>query len=173
MGYVDRRLQVIPPPRSPDPAARLAANARPIFPDPMDLNELSQVITHATAPAFLLGAVAGFISVLIGRMNSILERTRRLNAIADDDPKIAHLKADLTRLKRRAKLMNDAIYFAVASALCTTLLVIMAFGTAILGFQHEPGAGLMFVIALGLLSMSLFYLGREIRIALNEFDHHG
>jgi hypothetical protein len=139
----------------------------------MDLNELSQVITHATAPAFLLGAVAGFISVLIGRTNSILERTRRVNAIADDDPKVGHLKADLTRLKRRAKLMNDAIFFAVASALCTTLLVIMAFVTAFLGFRHEPGAAVMFVVALGLLGMSLFYLGREIRIALNEFDHYG
>jgi hypothetical protein len=33
--------------------------------------QLSQVIAQVTAPAFLLGAVAAFISVLISRMNRI------------------------------------------------------------------------------------------------------
>ena len=32
-------------------------------PEVTDLNQLSQVISHATAPAFLLGAVAGFVSI--------------------------------------------------------------------------------------------------------------
>jgi hypothetical protein len=81
-----------------------------------------------------------------------------VNGIAADDEARAHLKSDLPRLKRRAKLMNDAIYFAVGSALCTTVLVILAFVTALLGLRH--GA-------------SLVTLGREVRIALTEYDHHG
>ena len=38
-----------------------------------------------TAPSFLLGAVAAFISVLIARMNRIIDRSQALNAISDDD----------------------------------------------------------------------------------------
>jgi hypothetical protein len=137
----------------------------------MDPNQLSTVISHATAPSFLLGAVSGFVAVLIGRMNGIIERIRNLNAISDADAERAHLKSDLPRLKRRAKLMNDAIFFAVASALCTTILVILAFASAMLGRRHEPFAAVMFIIALSLLGVSPLNLAREVRIALNEFDH--
>lgn len=139
----------------------------------MDLDQLSKVISHVMAPAFLIGAVAGFVAVLMGRMNGIIDRIRTVNGIADDDEARAHLKSDLPRLKRRAKLINDAIYFAVGSALCTTVLVILAFLTAFLGFRHEVGAGVMFIFALGLLGASLVTLAREVRIALNEFDHYG
>jgi hypothetical protein len=131
------------------------------------------VIAHATAPSFLLGAVSGFVAVLMGRMNGIIDRIRNLNAIADDDVGRSPLKADLPRLKVRAKLVNQAIYLAVASALCTTLLVVIAFVSAFFGFRHEPGAGSMFIVALALLGASLFQLAREVRIALNDYDHYG
>jgi hypothetical protein len=137
----------------------------------MDLDQLSQVISHATAPAFLLGAVAGFVSLLIARMNRIIDRVRSLNMITDDDASRAHLKADIPRLKHRARLMNDAIYLSVASSICTTVLVIVAFASAFVGIRHEPIVGILFVIALGLLGAALFNFAREVRIALNELDH--
>jgi hypothetical protein len=136
-----------------------------------DLGQLSEVISHATAPAFMLGAVAGFVSILIARMNGIIERVRSLNMIADEDPSRSHLKSDIPRLKRRAQLMNDAIYLAVASAICTTVLVILAFLSAFVGIRHEFLVGVLFVIALGLLGAALFTFAREVRIALNELDH--
>src|SRR5215831_14655778 len=37
--------------------------------------QLSQVIAQVTAPSFLLGAVAAFISLLIARMNRIIDRS--------------------------------------------------------------------------------------------------
>ncbi len=139
----------------------------------MDLDQLSKVISNVLAPAFLIGAVAGFVAVLVGRMNGIIDRIRMVNGIAADDEARAHLKSDLPRLKRRAKLMNNAIFLAVGSALCTTALVVLAFVTAFLGFRHELGVGLMFVLSLGLLGASLVTLAREVRIALNEYDHYG
>jgi hypothetical protein len=63
--------------------------------------QLSQVISQAAAPAFLLGALAAFIAVLISRLNRVIDRTIVLNAIADDDPIKSRLKADLPRLMRR------------------------------------------------------------------------
>ncbi len=98
----------------------------------MNLEQLSNVISHVMAPAFLIGAVAGFVAVLMGRMNGIIDRIRTVNGIAATDEVRAHLKSDLPRLKQRAKLMNDAIYFAVGSALSTTVLVILAFVSAFL-----------------------------------------
>ena len=135
--------------------------------------QLSQVIEPATAPAFLLGAVSGFVAVLMGRMNSVIDRIRTVTAIPSDDEVRASLKADLPRLKRRAELLNRAIYLAVGSAICTTVLLLIAFVVAFLGFRHELGAGVMFVIALALLGASLVALAREVGIALNEYDHLG
>ena len=71
--------------------------------DAVPPDQLSQVIAHATAPSFLLGAVSGFVAVLMGRMNGIIDRIRTVNAIPEDDQARAYLKADLPRLKRRAK----------------------------------------------------------------------
>ena len=41
--------------------------------DPGSVEHLSEVISHVVAPAFLLGAVASFASILMTRMNSVLE----------------------------------------------------------------------------------------------------
>lgn len=140
---------------------------------PIQTEQLSQVIAQATAPSFLLGAVSGFVAVLMGRMNGVIDRIRAVNAIPDDDSARAYLKADLPRLKRRAALLNSAIYLSVGAAICTTMLVILAFLSALLGLRHEPGAALMFVVALGLMAASLVVLAREVRIALTDYDHHG
>lgn len=141
--------------------------------DTVASEQLSRVIAQATAPSFLLGAVSGFVAVLMGRMNGVIDRIRTLNAIPDGNAARAFLKADLPRLQRRATLLNDAIYLAVGAAICTTLLVIMAFVSAFLGQRHEPGAAAMFVVALVLMCASLVTLAREVRIALTEYDHHG
>jgi Protein of unknown function (DUF2721) len=141
-------------------------------PDVTDLSQMSQVISHATAPAFLLGAVAGFVSILIARMSGIIDRSRSLNMIADEDTPRAHLKSDIPRLKHRARLMNDAIYLSIGSGICTTVLVVLAFASAFVGIRHEQLVGVLFVVALGLLGAALFTFAREVRIALNELDHY-
>jgi hypothetical protein len=143
------------------------------MPGAMDLTQLSQIISHAVGPAFLIGSVAGFVSILIARMNGILDRIRSLNTIADDDGPRARLKSDIPRLKRRAHLINTSIHLALGSAICTTVLVILAFAAAFIGLRHEPLAAALFMVALGLLGGSLFAFAREVWIGLNEFDHYG
>ena len=58
--------------------------------------ELSQWMAQAAAPAFVLGAVAGFVSILLGRMTTVLDRIRSLNEIADGDAARAQLKSDIS-----------------------------------------------------------------------------
>ena len=74
--------------------------------DVPDTQQLAQVMSQATAPAFVLGAVAGFVSILLGRMTTIVDRIRSLNEISEDDRARAHLKSDIPRLQRRASLLN-------------------------------------------------------------------
>jgi hypothetical protein len=136
------------------------------------VSQLSQVISQAVAPAFILGALAAFLSVLILRMNRVVDRSQALNAIGGDDPARVHLKTDLPRLKRRAMLLNNAILFASISAICATLLVVVAFVSAFFGIQHERGIAVLFVVTLGFFAAALINLARETRIALHEFDYY-
>ena len=137
------------------------------------ITQLSQVIAQVTAPSFLLGAVAAFVSVLISRMNRIIDRSQALNAISDADAPRVHLKTDIPRLKRRAMLLNRAILYATVSAIVTSLLVIVAFVCAFFNFQHEYGVAVLFVVALAFFTMALIHLAREGLIALHDIDHYG
>src|SRR5882672_12810014 len=113
-----------------------------MLPDTPTVSQLSHVIVQAAAPAFLLGALAAFIAVLISRLNRIIDRTVVLNAIPDDDPVRHRLKADLPRLMRRAAMVNRAIFWAAVASISVTLLVIVAFVTALFQFQHERGVAI-------------------------------
>src|SRR5271163_3519664 len=97
-----------------------------------DVGELSQAMSHATAPAFVLGAVAAFIAVLLNRMTTVIDRIRSLNEIADGDPARAHLKSDIPRLRLRAKILNSATHLALVSGMCTALLLVVSFASAFL-----------------------------------------
>jgi hypothetical protein len=136
------------------------------------VSQLSEVISQAAAPAFLLGALAAFIAVLTSRLNRIVDRTVILNGIPDDDTVRRRLKADLPRLMRRAVMMNRAIFWAVIGSIAVTVLVIVAFASAFFQVQHERGVAILFMVALGAFTISLVDFAREVRIALSEFDHY-
>ena len=143
-----------------------------MVPELPSVSQLSQVISQAAAPAFLLGALAAIIAVLISRFNRIVDRTIVLNAIADNDAAKSRLKADLPRLMRRATMINRAIFWAVIGSITITLMVIVAFVSAFFQIQHERGVAVLFIISLGAFVVSLVDFAREVRIALSEFDHH-
>jgi Protein of unknown function (DUF2721) len=137
-----------------------------------DAGQLSRLMVEATAPAFVLGAVAAFISVLLGRMANVLDRIRSLNEIADDNAARAHLKSDIPRLRRRAKLLNSATHLALISGICTSLLLVLGFASSFFRLRHEYGAGLLFAAAVGLLGGSLFRFAQEVRMGISEADHY-
>jgi hypothetical protein len=144
-----------------------------MLPETPTVSHLSHVISQAAAPAFLLGALAAFIAVLISRLNRIIDRTIVLNGIPDEDRLRGRLRADLPRLMRRTAMMNRAIFWAVIGSIAVTVLVIVAFISAFFQVQHERGVAILFIVALGAFTISLVDFAREVRIALSEFDHHG
>lgn len=138
----------------------------------VDSEQLSSMIAHAVAPAFLLGAIAALVSILITRVAGVTDRIRNLNQIPDDDASRRWLRDDIPRLERREKLLTSAIRFAVTGGIVITILLLVGFVFAFLGFRHEPGAGALFILSLCLLTISLFRFLQDIAISISEADHH-
>ena len=137
-----------------------------------DTQRLSEIFAQALAPTFFLGAVAAFVSLMASRLSAVIERARTLNAIADDDQARAHLKADIERLRRRARLLNSGILASLRGGLCATLLLAIMFLAGFFQLKHAYGAPLLFVIATIFLGFALFRFGQEARISLSETDEH-
>ena len=134
------------------------------------LTEITHVIALAMAPAFLLAAVAAFSALVAGKMTTIVTRIRDLMAIEDADRPRAHLKADIPRLKRRAKLIGRSLAFFVGAGIATTSVMILAFVGALMKWQHETGLAVLFIIALVLLVVAFGFLLLEALIWHHEFD---
>src|SRR3954453_13479558 len=112
------------------------------------------------------------VSILMGRMNAIVDRIRHLNDISGDERGRLHLKLNIPGLRRRLGLLNSAVFLALASGVCTSLLLVVSFASAFLRLQHVFGAAVLFFLAVALLGVSLFGFGQEVRIGISEADHY-
>jgi Protein of unknown function (DUF2721) len=126
-----------------------------------DIDHLSQAISHATAPAFMLGAVAAFLSILIARLERVGDKLR---ALRTSDASLDPAGVVAASFARRMELLTRAIYFAVLSALLTAALLIGAFLAALVGTGHARIIAVMFAAALALLMAALVELTREMRV---------
>ena len=134
------------------------------------IDQLGRIIANVAAPAFLLGAVAAFIAVLISRINRVIDRLQFIHGIPENDSSKSFLKADLPRLRRRAALLNRSLFCSVLAAILTSLIIIVAFVSALLNVAHEYGVAILFMAALLMFCVSLVDLARETRIALHDND---
>ena len=135
-----------------------------------DSDRLAQIFSQATAPTFFLGAIAGFISLMASRLTGVIDRTRELNAIPEDDQTRNHLKVDLDRLRRRARLLNSGIVASLRGGLCAIALLTVLFVTEFLGFKYAYGASVLFVLATFFMGLALFRFSQEASISLNQYD---
>ncbi|MGL9623929.1 DUF2721 domain-containing protein [Bradyrhizobium sp. U531] len=144
-----------------------------MLPDTPSVTQISHVISQAAAPAFLLGALAAFIAVLMARLNRIIDRSIYLNQIPDQDQSRARLKQDLPRLVRRAAMINRAIFWSIMGSIFISVVIVVGFVSAFFQVRHERGVAILFVVAVGAFMVSLVDFAREVRIALTEYDHYG
>jgi len=145
-------------------------NAADLLPLTPSIEQLGRIIGNVAAPAFLLGAVASFISILFSRINRVIDRSQYIHSIKEDDNSRAYLKADLPRLRLRAQMLNRSLYYSILSAILTALIIIVSFISAFYNSPHEYGVALLFIGALVTFCMSLVDLSREARIALHDND---
>ncbi len=137
-----------------------------------DIQRLTLIFSQATAPTFFLGAVAGFVSLMPSRLTAVIARIRALNAIPQDDPARAHLRADVQRLRRRAQLLSSGMYASLVAGICATLLLAIVFTVEFFGLKYAYGAGLLFVVATIALGVGLVRFAQEARIGLADADEY-
>jgi hypothetical protein len=137
-----------------------------------DTNQLASIFSLAAGPAFLLGAVAGFVSLLMSRLKSVTDQLSLSVEIADSDAARANRSQDIAELKRRAVLLNSAIRLALGAGIATTLLLFISFASAFFRLQHVYGGAILFAAANGLLTVSLFKFAQEVRAGLSEINRH-
>ena len=145
-------------------------NVIALLPVTPSIDQLGRIIGNVAAPAFLLGAVAAFISVVISRINRVIDRSQFLHGIRDDDDSKAYLKKDIPRLRRRAAMLNRSLFCSIVAAIFTALIIVVAFMSAMLQMAHEYGIAILFVAALLMFCVALIDLARETRIALHDND---
>ena len=138
--------------------------------DPPSIEQLSNVISQVTGPAFLLAAEAQLLSVLVSRLERIVDRSRIIAGTEGDSKEYAHLKAELPILRQRGLLIHRAMYWGVASCIVTSVLVIISFAAAYLHMRHEYGAGLLFALAMALFTAALIAFARELQLAFLEIN---
>jgi hypothetical protein len=138
--------------------------ALPIPPADTQLQDITHTIQLAVAPVFLLTAIATTLSVLTTRLGRIVDRARRVEgrlhaASAEEVPVTGR---ELTRLARRARLIQLAITFGVGSA----LLVCLTIATAFVGYMLDARLGgamaVLFILAISAYVGALACFLREI-----------
>ncbi|KQV18280.1 hypothetical protein ASC97_29940 [Rhizobium sp. Root1203] len=138
----------------------------------VEADQLSTMINHAVAPAFMLNGVAAMVAVLVNRISGVTQRIRDLREIDENDVARVWLKTEIGELRRRELLLNSALHLAVLAGIGVTFLLLFGFVVAFLGYRHEPGAAVLFIAALCFLAGSLFRLLQDIRLSQGEHDDH-
>jgi hypothetical protein len=135
-----------------------------------DIDRLAQIFSNAVAPAFFLGAVAAFVSLMMLRLASVNDRIKATKALPDQGRAVIGSSAALDPLTRRARLLSDGIIVSLGAGISATLLLAILFATQFLGWRHAYGAAALFIAATLLLGVGLFRFAQEAWHARRELE---
>jgi hypothetical protein len=128
---------------------------------------VAHAIQLAVAPVFLLSGIGAILAVMTNRLGRIIDRARVLeNKLEGASAKLlATLRADLTILSRRAKLISRAITLCTTTALLVCTVIAVLFLSAFLRFDATIPVALLFVAAMATFFLGLLWFLREIYVA--------
>ena len=128
------------------------------------IHDLARVIQLALAPAFLLTAVGSLLNVFANRLARIVDRYRLMHGLG---PEAAEAAGDERKvLERRARLVRWAITFATCAALLVSLVIGVSFLCFFLQVNFARFVAVLFVTAMGALTLALFFFLREVTVAI-------
>jgi hypothetical protein len=133
-----------------------------------DIDRLTQIFSNAIAPAFFLGAVAAFVSLMMSRLAAVAERIKATRALSDQAAAAAGSSMSLGALTYRARLLSDGIILSLGGGICATLLLAILFASQFFGLRHVYGAAVLFIGATLLLGVALFRFAQEAWHARRE-----
>ncbi len=140
--------------------------------EPGSVEHLSQLISQVVAPAFLLGAVGSFVSLLSDRLMAVVHRIGDLGKVSDAEFSNPERVIVVSRLRRRARLLNVAIVFGVLSGLAALVLIITAFTAALISVHHVWLAAVLFIFSAFFLVCALITFGIDVQMAMTGHDLH-
>ncbi len=135
-----------------------------------DIDRLTQIFSNAVAPAFFLGSVAAFVSLMTSRLAVVIKRIKEIRALPDQDSAALVSSMVLGSLKRRARLLSDGILLSLAGGVCTSLLLVVIFISQFFGLKRIYGGGLLFFVATLLLGFALFRFAQEAWHSRHELE---
>jgi len=129
--------------------------------------DIAHLIQLAVAPVFLLAGIGSILNVLAQRLARVVDRARTLERDFERLEGIARQRAtgELRVLDLRMRTVNAAITFCTASALFVCLVVAVLFVADLTDFAFARPIAWLFIVAMLLLIVGLFFFLREIRIA--------
>lgn len=135
------------------------------------INAISEAIQLAVAPVFLLTGIGAILSVLTTRLGRVVDRARlverRIPQVSSDDYREL-LRQETRVLWRRITTINWAIRLSVTSALLICAVVMALFVGDFAVFNTGTLIVALFVIAMGLLIVSLLFLLFEVSISTRK-----
>lgn len=133
------------------------------------LSPLSQLISIAVAPVFLLASIAGFLNVMSGRLGRISDRVRvaerNIQAFADAE-RIQKNKREILMLWRRVKVIHWSIGLCVTAGLLVCAVIMALFAGEIWHFNLDMLVVTLFILAMASLISALLVFLAEIRLAI-------
>jgi len=131
------------------------------------ITTVAHVIQLAVAPVFLLTGVGAILAVLINRLGRVVDRFRVLEQGLPDArrrEKTAYQK-EMTRLSRRARLIQRAITLCTLGALLVCTVIATLFIGAVTNVDLSHTIAALFIGAMLALIAGLLIFLREISLA--------
>ncbi|MDB5701649.1 MAG: hypothetical protein JWL66_1848 [Sphingomonadales bacterium] len=133
------------------------------------VSDIAHTIQLSVAPVFLLAGIGGFINVIAGRLNRVVDRSRLLETLHSGSSGTEHERHvwELRLLDRRIKLASNAIFLCVASALAVCVVVTLLFVAEMAHLKYGTSVSLLFMLAMVLLAAGLVLFLIETRVAVS------
>ena len=131
-----------------------------------DVSDISQLISIAVAPVFLITGIGSLLNVLGNRLARIVDRARILSLKKSEGRASVRDVKELQVHVQRMNLAGWSIGLCVTSALLICSLVAILFLGGLLHFDPYEIIGVLFVLAMICLIVGLLLFLLEIRLAI-------
>jgi Protein of unknown function (DUF2721) len=132
------------------------------------VTDIARTIQLAVAPVFLLAGIGGFMNVIAGRLNRVVDRARVLERLHPDSSGAEHDRHvwELRLLDKRITLASNAMFLCVASAVTVCIVVTLLFVAELANLNYGSSVAILFVLAMVLLAAGLAMFLIETRVAV-------
>jgi hypothetical protein len=131
---------------------------------------IADEIQLSLAPVFLLTAIAGFLTVLTGRLGRAADHARMAAGRLAEGSSGQADAAAFAVLRRRIELLRRAIACTVFAALVVCILIILIFIGEYVDVSLSALIGLLFIIAMMMMMLSFGFFLSEISRSTRDWN---